>query len=111
MFRFESQGAVEVMKPEVAINQDNAEKFVEAFTEKSFVGQPMVVVDMNHVPVVDSAALEALLDVQKLIRESAGSMKIAGLTQLCEDVFRITGVAERFETYADTKTAIGSFVR
>ena len=38
-------------------------------------------------------------------------MKMAGLTQLCKDIFRVTGLADRFETFADTKAAVGSFVR
>ncbi len=111
MFQFESQGAVEVLSPETALNHENIDKLNEAFAAKSFAGQPMVVLDMSRVALVDSAALEALLDIQKQLRESAGTLKVSGLTQLVEDVFRITGLAERFETYPNTKAAVGSFVK
>jgi len=111
MFQFESQGAVELIAPNVALNHENAEQLYAAIAEKAFVGQPMVVLDMSSVPLVDSAGLEALLDIQKKLRESAGSLKLAGLTQLCEDVFRVTGLAQRFETFEDAKAAIRSFVR
>ncbi len=111
MFSFESQGAVELIAPEVALDHENAEQLYSAIAERLFAGQPMVVIDMSKVPLIDSAALETLLDIQQKLRESAGSLKLAGLSQLCEDVFRITGLAERFETFADTKSAVGSFVR
>ncbi len=111
MFQFESQGAVELLAPEVALNHENAEQLYRAITERVFAGQPMVVLDMSKVPLVDSAGLETLLNIQQTLRESAGLLKLAGLSQLCQDIFRVTGLAERFETFAETKAAVGSFVR
>jgi anti-anti-sigma factor len=111
MFKFEAQGAVEVVTPEVALTEENAEQLVAAITERSFAGQPMVVLDMVNVPLIDSAGLEALLDIQQKLRESAGLLKLSCLTQLCEDVFRVTGLAERLETYDDTNAAVRSFVK
>lgn len=111
MFEFESQGAVEVVTPQVALNHENVEQLSAAFNDKSFAGQPMVVLDLSHVPLVDSAGLELLIDIQQQLRDSAGFLKLAGLTQLCADIFRVTGLTERFETYDDTKAAVRSFVR
>ena len=65
MFRCETQGAVEVVTPEVAINHENAPKLREAVLEKALTGQPMVVLNMCHVPLVDSVGLETLLDLQE----------------------------------------------
>ena len=74
MFEFESQGAVEVVSAEIALTHENAEQLLTAITEKPFRGQPMVVLDMANVPLIDSAGLEALLDIQQKLRESAGSL-------------------------------------
>jgi len=111
MLLFESQGAVEVLALEDALTHENVQQLLSAIADKSFAGQPMIVLDMSNVPLVDSAGLEALLDIQQTLREAAGSMKLAGLTQLCADVLRVTGLADHFETYADAKAAVGSFVR
>lgn len=111
MLQIESQGAVEVITPKVALNHETVAPLRSAIADKTFAGQPMLVIDMNRVPLIDSAGLEALLDIQQMLRDSAGTMKLAGLTQLCEDILRVTGLAERFETYADLKSAVGSFVR
>lgn len=111
MFSFESQGAVEVLAPQVPLNHENAEHLTNAFSAKKFVGQPLVVIDLKEVPLLDSAGLEALLDIQHRLNESAGLLKLANLSQLCEDIFRVTGLAERIETYSDTKEAVRSFVK
>ncbi len=111
MFQIESQGAVELIAPSEALNHESAESLLEMIANQSFSGQPMVVLDLSNVPLVDSAGLEALLDVQQNLREASGTLKLAGLTPLCTDVFRITGLSERFEIYADTKQAVRSFVR
>ena len=95
----------------VILTDENVEQLSAAFAEKAFTGQPMVVIDMSKVPLLDSAALETLLDIQHEMRAMAGSLKLAGLTSLCADVFRVTGLTERFETYDDTKAAVRSFVR
>lgn len=111
MFSFESQGAIEVLSPQVPLNHETAEHLLNAVSTKKFVGQPLVVLDLKEVPLVDSAGLEALLDVQQHLRGSAGMLKLCNLSQLCEDIFRVTGLAERFEMYSDTKEAVRSFVR
>ena len=111
MLQIESQGAVDVVMPKFALNHEHVESLRTAVAGRSLAGQPMLVIDMSQVPLIDSAGLETLLDIQQTLRESSGTLKLAGLTQLCEDILRVTGLADRFETYAETKAAVGSFVR
>jgi anti-anti-sigma factor len=111
MFQFEAQGAVELLAPDVALTHENVEQLSGVFAEKQFAGQPMVVLDMSKVPLLDSAGLETLLDIQHQLRASAGALKLAGLTPLCADVFRVTGLEQRFDLYDDSKAAVRSFVR
>ena len=111
MFPTESQGAVQVVSPSVAIVEGSAEKLLNTVVGKPADGQPMFVLDMSDVPMVDSVGLEALLDIQDALRERGGTMKLAGMSQLCADIFRVTGIAERIETYHDAKEAVRSFVR
>jgi len=64
MLQIESQGAVEVITPKVSLSEDNLEPLREAIAGRLKLGQPMVVIDMTQVPLIDSAGLETLLDVQ-----------------------------------------------
>jgi anti-anti-sigma factor len=111
MFQSESQGAVEVITPHVPLNHEHVQELTDTIFESSFVGQPMVVLDMSRVPLLDSAGLETLLEVQQQLRESAGSLKLSALTPLCADALRATGLDERFEIYHDASEAVRSYVR
>jgi len=111
MFPVESQGAVDIVSPGVALNHENADELVESIAMGLGEGQPMVVVDMSGVPLVDSAVLESLLDIQQTLRSKGGAVKLAGLSQLCQDILRATDVAKHFDTYRDVKEAVRSFVR
>ncbi len=111
MYSVESQGAVDVIKPMVPMSQENAGDLRKTVDARIGKGQSMVVLDMNEVPLIDSAGLESLLDVQQVLRSRGGIMKLAGVPQLCQEILRITGVEQQFESHLDVKTAVGSFVQ
>ncbi|MCA9230674.1 MAG: STAS domain-containing protein [Planctomycetales bacterium] len=111
MFTVESQGAVDVVKPMAPLNHENAASFLETIQHRLSKGQPMVVLDMSEVPLVDSAGLDSLLDVQQAIQLRGGTIKLAAIPQLCCEILRITGVDQRFETFLDIKSAVGSYVQ
>lgn len=111
MISIAPQGAVDVVRPSGALNHENAGKLVEAVESGLTEGQPMIVLDMADVPLVDSAALEALLDLHDWAALRGGIVKLAALTPLCADVLRVTGVGSQFQVYKDVKLAVGSFVQ
>ena len=111
MFSVESQGAIDVMTPLAPISQENVSELLETVEKGLSAGQPMLVLNMNDVPLVDSAGLEAMLDIQDSLQRRGGTVKWAAVSQLCQEILRITGVAEHFETYQDVKSAVGSYVK
>ena len=111
MFAVESQGAVDVVRPTVPLNHEHAEELAETIASGLGSGQPMVVVDLGEIPLIDSAGLESLLDGLDAIRSKGGTLKLASATPLCQEILRITTVAEKFEHFPDVKSAVGSFVR
>jgi anti-anti-sigma factor len=111
MMNIKSQGAVDVVQLSGPLNHENAEEFVETVDSGLAEGQPMVVLDLGDVPLMDSTGLDALLDVRDAAILKGGVVKLAAPTQLCADILRMTGVAGQFETYKDVKLAVGSFVQ
>jgi anti-anti-sigma factor len=111
MFSITSQGAVDVVKPLAPLNQENAQELLETIHSGLAEGQPMVVLDMSDVPLIDNAGLESLLDTQQSLQLRGGVMKLAAIPQLCQEILRITSVDQHFEKHPDVKTAVGSFVR
>lgn len=111
MYSVESQGAVDVVTTLGPLNHENADQLLKTIENGLPGGQPMLVLDMHEVPLIDSAGLEALVNVQQQIQAKGGNVKLAGLTQLCHEILRITHIEEKFETYLDVKSAVGSYVR
>ena len=111
MFAVEAQGAVDVVRLEGPLVQDSVESLQETLDTGLCGGQPLVVLAMGAVPLIDSAGLDALLDARDQVARAGGTIKLAGLTPLCEEVLRVTGVGSYFQCHAETKSAVGSFVQ
>ena len=111
MFQVEPQGAVDVVQLSGPLNNENAEQLVATVQATLAEGQPMIVLDMHDVPLLDSAGLDALLDVHDAVVLKGGAVKLAALTPLCDDVLRVTGVDRYFEAHKEVKLAVGSFVQ
>lgn len=111
MFSVESQGAVDVVQMEGPLTQETVDSLQAAIESGLSGGLPMVVLNMAHVPLLDSAGLEVLLDVSESIAMRGGTVKLAALSPLCHEVLRVTGVGSHFQAFSGTKAAVGSFVQ
>jgi anti-sigma B factor antagonist len=111
MVSIETQGAVDVVRVEGLLNQETGSELLERIRNRSAAGQPSVVLQLSEVPLVDSAGLEALLEVRDEIHARRGSVKLAGANLLCQEILRITEVGTHFECFSQVKSAVGSFLR
>ena len=69
-----------------------------------------MVVNLHAIPLIDSAGLEALLDLRDQLQALGGEMKLAAANPLCRDILAATGVSQQFRDYPSVKLAIGSFL-
>ena len=109
MIAVEKQGAVCVVRPQVALANDNCAKLRGAVLSNLGAGRPMLVVDLSGVPHIDGAGLEALVDMGEHVEARGGALKLAAVNPLCNDILRVTGVGDRFDQYLQVKSAVGSF--
>ncbi len=79
MFSVKPQGAVDVVQLGGQLNQENAEQLVETVQSGLAEGQPMVVLDMSDVTLLDSAGLDALLDSRDAVLLKGGTVKLAAI--------------------------------
>jgi anti-anti-sigma factor len=110
MFDKKCQGAVDVVGGGDRISGDRVAELAEVFDSCLEDGQPQVVLDLHSVAILDSAGLELLLDTQEKFHRMGGSLKLANAGALCGEVLKVTGVAARFESFADTGSAVRSFL-
>jgi anti-sigma B factor antagonist len=111
MFAVKSQGAVEVIVPNVPLKGEFVEELRETVEHCLSDGLPMLVLNLHDVPLLDSAGLESLLDVRDVVRKRGGAVKLASPTPLSQDILRLTGVGEHFEIFPDEKAAVRSFIQ
>lgn len=68
-----------------------------------------LLVDCSNSGGFDSAALEALLDLQNKCEEQLGAVKLCGLDATCSKILEITRLTRRFECFNDLESAVKSF--
>ena len=111
MLQVENQGAVTIFRGDVPLAGESVEQAAEVMQTSMRQGQPLAVLDLQNVPLIDSAGLELLTAQQEQFERNGGCLKIAAPNPLCRDILRCIGIDKRFEMYGDVKAAVGSFVR
>ena len=111
MFQVARQGAVCVLSGESPLTQAELPALAELVRDTPMAGQPMVVLDLQKIPLIDSAGLEFLLDLHDDLERRGGRLKLAAAGELCRDILRVTGVGDWFESHSDVRSAVGSFTK
>ena len=109
MFKATKQGAINVVSGEIPLTEEQAGELYVAFEPCLSSGQPRAVLNLQQVPLIDSAGLECLLDLQEHFQKRAGTLKLAAPSPLCREILNVTGVARHFEIFSDVTSAVGSF--
>lgn len=104
------QGAVTVLKPAGPISGADAEQFLREARDASTRSLGRLVLDASGVPYVDSAGLEALLEVTESMSVGGRSLRVCSAGETLREVLDVTGLADRFEHYADVHAAVRSFL-
>jgi anti-sigma B factor antagonist len=111
VFERTQKGAVTVVSGNVPLNRENVPLASQHLLACLADGQPMAVLDLGDVPLIDSSGLEFLLDSQDEFARRGGAVKLARLSPLCRDVLHVTRVERYFEIHANVMDAVGSFLR
>ena len=103
-------GTVDVISPVGPLIDDDAKQFGKTLMERVRVPNPRVVVVLKDVSVLDSIALEALLDAADHLTPLATTLKLAELSPTCREVLELTGLSPRFRLFNEMQDAVRSFI-
>lgn len=103
-------GNAMVICPRDAIVQGECELLRTAVDEAMLSGRGCVVVDLSEVPFIDSAGLELLCDLLDVAAERGHALKLAAASEVCQEILRITNLADHFGMYASIEDAARSLV-
>ncbi|MCY2931982.1 MAG: STAS domain-containing protein [Planctomycetota bacterium] len=65
-----------------------------------------LVLDLDQITYVDSAALEYLLDLQDMLAERLGQVRLAGADESVRKIFEMTRLDEDFELFGQVGEAV-----
>ncbi|MBK7406104.1 MAG: STAS domain-containing protein [Phycisphaerales bacterium] len=104
------QGAVTVLKPRGPLVQKDAEALRDKGMETITSTLGRMVLDASAVAYIDSAGIEALLDLADELSNAGQALKLCGVNETIREVLELTDVASQFEHFEDIPTAVRSFL-
>ncbi len=89
-----------------AITWQNCSEVKNKLERKIAEGRTEIILDFKQVDLLDSAALEMLIEMHDLLMKQGGILKIAGLNEVCRDILMATRIINIFFVYKDINEAI-----
>ncbi len=105
------QGAIGVLRPRGVLNADVLELAETNIGQLKLTGRMMLVLDLTDTVVIDSAALEWMLDLDERCGSLGGGLNLANPNDLCHEILSITGMTHQLGVYRDLASAMGSFAQ
>jgi anti-anti-sigma factor len=106
----ELNGGVKVLRPHGPLVSDESDGFASRVREARNASRGRYVIDMTDLHFVDSAGLEALLELSDEANAAAMSVKLAATNETVREVFDLTGMTDHFELFTDVHSAVRSFL-
>ncbi|MCG3179289.1 MAG: hypothetical protein BIFFINMI_01623 [Phycisphaerae bacterium] len=105
----ENYGHVTVLSLRGEFTNDDVENFQRVANDQISHDVRDLVIDLEKVPFVDSAALEAMLALRDQAAEQMGMVKLAGADENVARILSLTRLDHQFETHGDMIEAVKSF--
>ncbi len=111
MYSCKRSGAVDTISGSQPLTKEHQTAFLNIVEGCFGNGQPRIVFDLSHIPLLDSVGLEALLEARDRCHKLSGGIVLARPNPLCRDILRINGIDKELHVYDDAVKAMGSFAR
>jgi anti-sigma B factor antagonist len=108
--REQKYGAVTSLRPLGPVITDDAAALRNRLLDTHRQSLGRLVLDMGGVPYLDSAGLEALLDVTEALGRSGQALKLCGANDVIRESLELTEIADLFDYFGDVNDAVRSFV-
>jgi anti-sigma B factor antagonist len=102
------QGGAVVLRPAGAITGADADRLGQRLADVLEGSGVRVVVDMARVTLLDSRALEVLVEATEKLIRGGKALILVSANDVVREVLELTDVASLFEQYDDLDAAMGS---
>lgn len=107
--RNKTYGDVLVLSPEGRIDHANSEEFRQAlgpFVERCSANAEHLVLDLAGVDYISSAGLRCFMIAEKQAKAQGGTIVVAGMQPVVNEIFEISRFTLVFETFASVRDAL-----
>jgi anti-anti-sigma factor len=91
-----------------ALTRENCTELKQAVLTEIDRQRSEVILDFKHVVLMDSAALEVLMELNESMQAQGKRLKIVRVQKLCKDILIATRILYNLNTYKDLHAAITS---
>lgn len=106
----ERQGSVTVIVPRDALTEASTEAVERTVSEEARSGGVRLVLDLTHVPFVDSAGIECLLKLARSGSSSALRPRVASLSETVREALYLTGTLKQLSVFDSVESAVRSYL-
>jgi anti-sigma B factor antagonist len=71
--------------------------------------QNRILIDMSGITYIDSSAVGVLVASQGVVRQSGGQLRLSGLTERVEKIFKLAGVDGVLTVHSSQDDAVAAF--
>jgi anti-anti-sigma factor len=89
-----------------ALTHENRAEVERSISDEIRQSRSEVILDLNHVPFMDSAIIELLIDVSQQMASRGGKLKLIRLQEICRDILLVTRTTGTLHVYKDLHAAI-----
>lgn len=89
-----------------AITWENCAELRKKLEQKIAEGRNEIILDFKQVTLLDSAALELLIDMHDALMNKGGVLKIVGINEVCRDILLATRIINILFVFKDMNEAI-----
>ena len=103
-------GTVEILTPQGALAEDDAEEFSALLQERLAGANPRVAVSLQGVSWMDSTALNGLVAVAEEMADRGTRLKLVSVSPTCREILELTALSPRFQFFENAQDAVRSFL-
>ena len=89
-----------------SLTWENCPELRKKLENKIQEGHREIILHFNKVDLMDSAALELIIDMHDTLTSQGGALKIVGLNEVCRDILLSTRIINILFVYKDINEAI-----
>ncbi|MGD8834085.1 MAG: STAS domain-containing protein [Desulfobacteraceae bacterium] len=89
-----------------ALTHENCAEMERSILDEIRQMRSEVILDLNHVPFMDSAVIERLIDLSEEMQARGAKLKIIRLQKMCRDILMVTRTLQTLQVFKDLHAAI-----